>query len=252
MGAIRGTDFMFNVSIGSTMQVLCRATDFILNTATRELETTGPNNGKWDSFIPAGNNYTLSVPAVASYTDPMNIVQLQETQNANMVIPWLSGISQTGGVQYSGSMFITNITMTSQFRDVVRFDLAARGTGNLLITKLPISKSVYLSDTKGVRLAGCPNPYPVGVLWYDGTFIGMASSAEDVKAIFNEYASTQGDYLEVTGYTGGCDFTMQIAWNSPINPTFIPAVPGDGFVIGTGFPGGVIGESDLNQNVIGV
>lgn len=252
MGVIKGSDFMFNIVLNGGLTVLCKATDFILNTVTRELETTGPNNGIWDSFTPGGNNYTLSVPGVVSYTDALNVVQLQELQNSNTIVPWLAGLSTSGGVQYSGFMFITSIGMTTQFRDAIKFDMSARGTGPLSIVKLPTIKNVYLADTNGVRLTGCPNPYPVGVLWYDGTFLGVASNADDVISIFNEYADTQGGYLEVTGSTGGCDFTMEIAWNSALSPNFIPAEPGEGFVIGGRSAGEVIGESPIDNNVIGV
>lgn len=252
MGVIKGKDFMFSILLDGDLEILCHATDFTLNVATKILESTGPANGLWDTFIPAGNSYTLSVPGVVTYTDPLNIVQLQLLQKANTIVSWLAGIDQSGGLQYSGSMFISNTNMTSQFRDAVKFDMAAQGTGELMIRRLPISRQVYLASTKGIRLAGCPNPYPVGILWYDGTFIGVAADADDVMSLFNEYAVTQGGYLTIVGSSGGCDFTMEIAWNSPLSPTFIPAEPGDGFVIGGRVSDEVLGESNSNHNVIGV
>lgn len=248
---IKGRDFMFSVVLPSGTEMICHATDFTLNVDTKELETTGPNNGLWASFIPAGNSYTLSVPGVVSYTSAFNLLELQELQYANAIFDWIAGVAPDGGLQYSGQMFITNTTMTTQFRDAVRFDMSARGTGQQNILRSPFSRTVYLANTSGIRLPGCPNPYPVGVLWYDGTLIGVANNADDVVAIFNDYSITQGNYLTLTGYVDGCDFTMVIQWNSPLRPTFIPAVTGSGFVIGGRMAGEVIGESDSNHNVIG-
>lgn len=251
MEIIKGKDFMFYAVLNGNNTLLCHATDFSMSVDTKTIETTGPNNGLWDSFIPGGNSYTLSIPGVVSFMSAFNIVQLQELQNANTVFDWMAGLDETGGLQYAGSMFITNINMTTQFRDAARFDLAAIGTGPLQINKTPFTKAVYLANTNGIRLPGCPNPYPVRVLWYDGTLIGVANNSDDVIEIFNEYAITQGNYLTLIGSTGGCDFVMQVQWNSPLNPTFIPAVTGSGFVIGGRFGNDVIGESELNHNVIG-
>jgi predicted secreted protein len=252
MAAIRGKDFMFNVMIAGNLELLCMATDFTMNTTTEELETTGPNNGRWRSFIPGMMDYTLSASGIVSYTETFNLVQLQELQDSGDVVEWVAGIDPDGGLQYEGFMFITSISNPSQFRDVLKFDMTARGTGPREIRKNPITKSVYLANTRGIRLPGCPNPYPVGILWYDGTLIGVANDANDVLSIFNEYSATQGNYLMLTGFTTGCDFVMTVAWNSPLNPTFIPAVTGGAFALAATNPDDVIGESDSNQNVIGV
>lgn len=252
MAAISGKDFMFNLMLDGNMEILCHATDFTMNTSTEELETTGPGNGRWRSFIPGMIEYTLSVPGIVSYTDTLNLVQLQEMQDNGSIVEWLAGIDADGGLQYEGFMFITSISNTSQFRDVLKFDMTARGTGSRDIIKNPITKAVYLANTKGVRLPGCPNPYPVGILWYDGTLIGVANNADDVLSIFNAYAATQGNFLTLNGFTTGCDFTMSVAWNSPLNPTFIPAVTGGAFALAGTNIDEVIGESDSNQNIIGV
>lgn len=251
MASIQGKDFMFSVALSGNMEILCHATDFTMNTNTEELETTGPGNGRWRSFIPGMIDYTLTVPAIVSYTDALNLVQLQEMQDNGQIVEWLAGIDPDGGLQYQGFMFITSISNTSQFRDVLKFDMTARGTAPRDIIKLPITKAVYLANTKGIRLPGCPNPYPVGILWYDGTLIGVANNADDVMSIFNAYAITQGNFLSLNGFTTGCDFTMSIAWNSPLSPTFIPAVVGGAFALGGSNIDDVIGESDLNQNIIG-
>jgi predicted secreted protein len=252
VGVIRGKDFMFNLVLNGNIELLCRATDFTMNTSTEELETTGPNNGRWRSFLPGMMDYTLSVSGIVSYTDSLNLVQLQELQDSGAVTEWIAGIDQNGGLQYEGFMFITSISNPSQFRDVLKFDMTARGTNQRNIRKNPVTKTVYLADTQGIRLPGCPNPYPVGILWYDGTLIGVANNADDVLSIFNAYSATQGNYLSLIGSSGGCDFIMTVAWNSPLNPTFILAVTGGGFALAGYHTDEVIGESDSNQNIIGV
>lgn len=250
MAIIKGIDLNFYINLDGMQEIFCMATDFSMNVVTDSLETTGPNNGAWRSYIPAMNSYTLSVPGVVSYTENLNIVQFQQIQNERRIVEWTAGVDPNGGVRYSGEMFITSINNTSQFRDAVKFDMTCQGTGPLGINISPTIKTVYLADTTGKRLAGCPNPYPVGVLWYDGTFIGVANNADDVIEVFNDYATTQGGYLQLISYSGGCDFTMAVAWNSPLNPDIVIAIPGDGFVMAGEFSRDVIGEDETNNNVI--
>ncbi len=57
---------------------------------------------------------------------------------------------------------------------------------------------------------------PWGVLWYDGTFIGVANNASGVISLFNSYSGNK--FYKLTGTTTGCDFTMTIKWNSPDRP----------------------------------
>lgn len=250
MGIIKGKDFMFSAMVDGQREILCHATDFTLNVSTDSLETTGPGNGRWKSYIPGLNSYTISVPALVSYTEVLNIVQLQERQYAGEMIEWFGGVNETGGLTYHGFMFITNITMTSQMRDAVKFDMSAQGTGPQDILKNPITKTVPLTDMYGVRLFGCPNPYPVGVLWYDGTFIGPANNSDDVISVFNSYAIMQGGFISLVGYIGGCDFTMQVEWNSPINPDFVPAVPASGFALRGRVANEAIGGQENTNEVI--
>lgn len=248
MAIIKGSDFAFYITTDSGKEIVCHATDFSMTVNTDEIEITGPADGAWRKFLPGLHNYTLSVPGLVAFTDPMNAVQLQDIQYSRKIVEWTAGLDPNGGLQYTGQMFITTMTITAQTRDAVKFDMAARGTGPQTILKNPITKSVYLSDRSGNRLAGCPNPYPVGVLWYDGTFIGPAGNEDEVISVFNEYAVSQGAFLTLVSYTGGCDFVMQVAWNSPLNPDVIYAVSAPGFALRGTMPNEAIGGAfDTNE-----
>src|SRR6478752_2065099 len=220
MNIIKGADFMFYLTVDGTKKVLCHATDFSLVTTTEEVEITGPGSGAWRQFIPGLNSYTLSVPGAIAFTDEMNAVQLGDIQNSRQIIEWTAGMSPDGGLQYHGFMFITSLTINSQVRDAMRFDMSARGTG------------------------------PVGVLWYDGTLIGPASNANDVITLFNHYSITQGGFLTLLTFTSGCDFTMQIAWNSPLNPDVVYATESGAFALRGTMDGEAIGGADNTNEVI--
>lgn len=251
MDIVRGSDLGFYVTLDGNKELLCHATDFTMTVNTDEVEVTGPADGSWRNFIPGLLNYTLTAPGMVAFSADMNIVQLQDIQYLRKTVEWTAALDINGGIQYRGNMFITSINLTSQTRDAARFDMTARGTGPQDIVRIPFTRDVYLANTSNQRLPGCPNPYPVGVLWYDGTFIGVANNPDEVIVVFNEYSAANGNFLTLIGYTSGCDFTMQIAWNSPLNPMVVYAQTGNGFVIGGRFAGEVIGESDDNNNVIG-
>lgn len=248
MSTIRGMDFNFSAMINGNREILCYATDFILNTTADMIETTGPNNGAWRSFRPGLLSYTISVPGLVSYTENFNIVQLQEIQYGRQLIEWFAAAHEDGGLTYHGFAYINTINNTHQMRDSVKFDMSAQGTGPQDILKLPRTKTVPLTDLSGVPLVGCPNPYPVGVLWYDGTFIGPASNVNEYISVFNAYANMQNAKIQLTTFVNNCSFNMQIEWDSIYDPNFVPAVAAEGFAIrGTADNEALGGTFDTNE-----
>lgn len=251
---IYGSDFMFYIIKDGQPVGICHSNDCIIEATTEELQTTGPNDGRWGKFIPGQNTYTISVPGITVYSDDMNSVNLHDYQDNGSVIEWKASDAEEGGLQYSGQMFITRLSRSSLNTDINKFEMDARGTGPLQVIKAPYIKDVYLSNLFGVRLPGCPNPYPCMILWYDGTIIGLANNADDVITLFNQYDGNQ--YYQLIGTDTGCNFTMSIAWNSPERPDWVPAEQGAGFVLGRT---GAVGDNDVigqtgevgDNNVIG-
>lgn len=253
MSKILGADFVLYKVTGGVPVAICHARDCTIDVTTEALETSGPTS-YWSDFIGGYCGYTISCPGLVAYSDEMNFVQLLELQKSRTRFEWMAGDNVPGGVIYGGTVLITNTSLNSPFRDLVAFEMNATGCGEITIQKLPITKEVYLSDLGGVRLPGCPNPYPCMVLWYDGTIIGLANNADDVMTLFNSYE--QNVYYQLVGTDTGCNFTMSIAWNSPDQPDWVPAEQGAGFVIGESGRIGdnnVIGETGRvgDNNVIG-
>lgn len=251
--AIRGRDFIIMIEVNGEQKPICHATDCIINIQYDAREVIDPTTN-WRNYIGDLAGYTIQVPGVVSYNDDVNWVQLEQWAAQRTKLNWYASAFENGGVTHSGTLLITGLNLTSQQNDAMRFDLSAVGCGALVQQLLPIIKEVYLSDLGGVRLPGCPNPYPCMVLWYDGTTIGLANNADEVMTVFNAYEGNQ--YYQLVGTDTGCNFTMSIAWNSPEQPDWVPAEQGAGFVLGrTGQVGDndVIGETGQvgDNNVIG-
>lgn len=251
--AIVGKDFMITILVDGEKVPICYATDCNISIQYEAREIIDPAS-HWKNYIGDMAGYSIDVPAVLAYSAVVNWVQLEQWAANREKLSWFASAFENGGVIHSGTMLISGLNLTSQMNDVIRFDLSAVGCGPLIQQLLPIIKDVYLSNLGGIRLPGCPDPYPVGVLWYDGTFIGLANNADDVMTLFNEYDGNQ--FYQLTGTNAGCDFTMSIAWNSLEQPDWVPAEPGAGFVIGRT---GMIGDNDVigetgevgDNNVIG-
>ncbi|ACU61364.1 phage tail tube protein [Chitinophaga pinensis] len=243
---VNGSDFKFYILRDGIPIAICHSTDCVIETSTEELETTGPNNGRWASYIPGINSYTISAPGLTVYQDDMNVIDLRDFQDAGTIIEWRAGIDPTGGLQYRGYMFITSLSESSPAAEILRYEMSARGTGPLQVVKNPLVRTVYLSDIYGVRLAGCPNPYPVTVLWYDGSVIGLANNPDEVVTQFNEYPFNQ--YYQLSSPDNSCNFTMTIAWNAPETPEWVPAEQGGltGLWVGAG-DGGISPTDDGNE-----
>lgn len=248
-----GANFiLYKVTDGAPIPI-CHARECTIEVNTEALEISGPNS-YWSDFIGGYCGYTVSCSGLVDYSGEMNLLQLLELQMSRTKFIWMAGDAVPGGVIYGGTILLTRDSVSSPYRDLVAFDASATGCGELTIQKLPIIKEVYLSDLVGVRLPGCPNPYPCMVLWYDGTSIGLANNADEVMTVFNAYEGNQ--YYQLVGTDTGCNFTMSIAWNSPEQPDWVPAEQGAGFVLGrTGQVGDndVIGETGQvgDNNVIG-
>lgn len=224
MGVIKGKDFKFNIKRDGVPIAICKATDCTININTEELETTAPNSGAYKYFIPGLHDIDIQASGIVAYSDDMNYVQIQELQLARTTFEWEMSAFAEGGLRYKGMAFIRSSSQTSNYRDLLRFDASMRVTGVLTIEKGNIISRVYLANLLGVRLPGCPNPYPVSVLWYDGTIIGLANNPDDVITQFNAYPPNE--WYTLSEPDNSCNFTMSTVWNAPEMRTFVPAQQG--------------------------
>lgn len=249
MGVIQGKNFKFYIKRNGVPIAICKATDCTININTEELETTGPSSGAYKYFIPGLHDIDIQVPGIVAYSDSMNYVQIQELQLARTTFEWEASAFDNGGLRYKGNAFIRSSSQTSNYRDLVRFDATLRVTGALVIEKGDIISRVYLADLLGVRLPGCPNPYPVAVLWYDGTVIGLANNPDDVITQFNNYPPNI--WYRLSQPDNSCNFTMNTAWNAPEIRTFVPAEQGGSLALWTGRPADEgISTAELGNNLI--
>jgi len=237
----------------SNLVAVCHSRSCTLEYDREMLETSGPE-GPDRRYLPGYRGGRVSADGLVVYQDTVNAVSVLEWLIGGNPVYFKFTSEKQGGVIMSGQMYIEHWEETGEMNSAATYSFDAPVDGPLIIDKQDIIKQVYLADILGVRLAGCPNPYPVGVLWYDGTFIGVANNAGDVIALFNNYPGNQ--YYRLTGTTSGCDFTMSIKWNAPDRPNWVLAEPGAGFVIGeTGRVGdnNVIGQTGNpgDNNVIG-
>jgi predicted secreted protein len=247
---IKGRDvILYMNNTAGDMVPVCHSRACSLSYDREMLETSGPE-GPDRRYLPSYRGGTVSSDGLLVYQDQVNGISVLEWLQGGNIVYFKFATSTQGGLILSGQMYIQQWEMTGDMNNVATYSFSAPIDGPLVITKADIIKQVYLSDLGGVRLAGCPNPYPVGLVWYDGTFIGVANNGGDVMTLFNNYPGNQ--YYRLTGTDGGCNFTMAIKWNAPTQPNWVPAVPGAGFVIGQdGQNDNVIGQDGNNNNVIG-
>lgn len=230
---IAGYKFILSLDIGGgVMAPIGCATDCAINETYDTREISGPQ-GKWRDYIPDYAGYTLSAPGLQVYTAPAGILLLQNYGRSGTRFNWSASAFDNGGIIEKGTILITQLNKTAQFRDAMRFDMTAIGCGAPQTVFAPIQTIVYLSDFEKVQLAGCPNPYPITLFWYDLTMIGPADNADDVIAIFNAYSALNGSFYTLTSSVdGGCRFNMSISYLAPKPyPTTIFAQPGAAFAL---------------------
>lgn len=228
--AIRGKDFVIEIEQDGQWKPLCFATDCIINMDFEAKEISGPQ-GQWRDYIGGYSGYSINVPALTMFKEDMNFVQLEALAKGRTKFNWRAGDELPSGVVHSGTVLITNLNLTSQMRDAVKFDMTAIGCGEKETEQLPFTTTVYLADENKERLFGCPNPYPVAVYWYSadgngiGVFIGIALNNDDVVSLYNSYE--ENEYWQLSVGTSGCDFNLITDWNAPFIPdvVFAQAAP---------------------------
>lgn len=231
--AIKGKDFILEVERNGVFIPVCYATDCVINMDFEAIEISGPQ-GQWRDYIGGYSGYTLNVPGLVMYKEDMNYTQLEAIAKSRSKFRWRAGDEIPSGFVHAGTALITNLGLTSQMRDVVKFDMTAVGCGEKESQQLPFNTTVYLADENKVRLPGCPNPYPVSVFWYSadgngiGVFLGIALNADNVVSLYNEYE--ENEYWELSVGTTGCDFNLITDWNAPFVPdvVFAQTEPGLG------------------------
>lgn len=229
---IKGADFIFRIKKGDDYIVVCYATDCQINRTFEIREISGPQ-GKDRDYISDYRGYTISIPFLVVYTEAYNYIDFSKAAEAGDKLEWAASAFENGGVVYSGSVLVTELDMSSQMRDVMKVDCTLQGCGEFKTDYLPTYTTVYLSDFNKVQLAGCPNPYPVTVFWYDHTLIGLADNPDDVIQVFNDYSAANGElYTLTSSVDGGCQFNMQIEYSAlQPYPTTVFAQPGGAFAL---------------------
>lgn len=234
---ILGSDLLISMSTSQgQLTPVCHSKTCTLSRDREMLVITDPN-GPDESYIPSIKRGTISSDGLMVYQDEINGISVLEWLESGAEVYFSFTTNRNGGLTISGTMFIDHWEETGDYTDLVVYSFTARINGAITIQKLPIVKQVYLADLAGVRLAGCPNPYPVVVLWYDGAVIGPAENPDEVVAQFNAYEGNE--YYSLSSPDNSCNFTMSIAWNAPTIPDWVPAEQGGltGLWVGTGDEG---------------
>lgn len=227
MKIIKGRDFILSINKDGVPTPVCYSTDFTINRERATKEISGPQSIDRD-YLPSYKGYTIGISGVVSYIDGFSFLDLEEAFDKGTRLEWVGTDSENGGIIHKGVVILTSLAWASPVRADFTFEAAAIGCGPKITIKQPISSTVYLSDENKVRLAGCSNPYPVSLYWYDasgnkGVFIGIAINSDDVINTFNNYIGNE--YYQLTGATSGCDFNLLSAWDAPFVPTVIFSEP---------------------------
>lgn len=213
--AIAGADFMVSIEVNGEAVPVCYATDCQISQTFDTREISGPQS-RWRDYIPDYMGYTIDIPVLLVYQEAFNFLDFQSAGQNGQRLKWAASAFENGGIVHSGEILLTSLNLTSQMRDTIKFDVSAIGCGELKTEAKPIQKVVYLSDFNKKMLAGCPNPYPLSVFWYDLSLIGPATNPDEVIQIFNEYSADHGNYYKlISSVDGGCYFNMEISFNSP-------------------------------------
>lgn len=216
---VLGRDLILSMGTGAPVPV-CHSKSCTLSRSRDYLTITDPT-GPDEKYLPGTKRGTVAADGLMVYQDSVNGISVLEWLENGSLVGFSFRTSASGGLIISGKMYIDHWEETGDYSSALTYSFTGKINGAIQIVKSTVQKSVYLANANGVRLVQCPNPYPVRVFGYDGVLIGVAYDGPDVISLFNAYSGNVG--LRLTGYSGGCDFTLSAAWTAEFIPDWIVA-----------------------------
>jgi len=240
--AILGTDLILSMSDNQNNLIpVCHSKSCTLSRSRDMLVITDPE-GQDEKYLPGRKRGTVAADGLMIYQDVVNGISVLEWLENGTLVSFAFHTSARGGLIISGQMYIDHWEETGDYSSALSYSFTAKINGKITIVKSNIISTIYLSDRNGVRLTGCPNPYPVRIYWYDNTVLGIAYDQADVIGLFNIYAADKG--LKLTGFSSGCDFTLSASWTAEFIPEWIVAeTVTDGLAISDAYIN-IIGDGD--------
>lgn len=231
MQVIKGKDLIFSIFKDGVPTPVCYATDFTINRVRDVKEISGPQ-GLDKDYIPSYKGYTIGISTVVSYIDGYSLIDIEAAFDAGTRLQWRGSDQGAVGVVHGGTILLTGVSWATPVRGDFTSEVAGIGCGPKTTNFVDLFVSVFLAGPDGLRLPGCPNPYPVMVYWYNasggiGSPIGIANNNDDVVNVFNAYSMSVGSGMALGQGLTGCDFYMSVPWDAPFVPevVFAEATP---------------------------
>lgn len=210
MSIVAGKDWVLNANIGGIWKgyACARSGNFNLNTGM--IESTGPGDGDYTTFLPTVHDFTAQLDGVVSLNEASDLtaagllgLQLAKTK----ILCRFNQTSQDGNTYLKqGYFYISSYTDTASFDGVATFSVTLRGTGPLTIIFTPPPPNngeVFRYPAMGETAPATPGAYTWSTGIIDKNIIEVVKDGRGQSDIIltgtpvgNEvlYDSTTGDF----------------------------------------------------------
>jgi len=181
MSKVRGDNWIFYAFRGGFWLPYACARSGNINISTDFLETTGPSDGNYATFLPAGHSFNAQIDGIMALDVANNLTAadlLLIQLNREKILCRFTQTAENGDVFTKEAYFyIENYTDTGSFDGVATFSISLKGTGLLTVTftpVTPIAGQVYRYPAPGstapltpgatsVTVPGLGNKYMLGI-----------------------------------------------------------------------------------------
>ena len=137
-GILNGTSLLLYVDVSGTKTPIAYATSGSLSVNMDTRETTNKESGGWRSLLESTRSWTMEAEGFhamdATNFDFQDLFAKIETRTAVDLQFSIGATPATGDTYYSGSAYITSISLDSPLEDSVTFSCSFEGTGVLADT----------------------------------------------------------------------------------------------------------------------
>lgn len=161
------------------LSVAAHATNVVLDLTADVEETTTKDSRKGKSNNYQGKySYTLQMDGITNFVDPANVGDFQDCILNGVKLPFV--FTDNNEIEWSGTILVTNVNVTSQFDALSLFKGTLLGDGDLVKVNTnplpPLGLSVEIIDQFGDLIANVEAPGIYSVLRFDTIDCGGADS----------------------------------------------------------------------------
>lgn len=129
--ALKGKEMVLLINKGGKMVPVCCSREVSISISPETIEVTKPPQSRWKVFIYGDRAYTISTSGLVTISPAVTINDLFAAIESDQEIQFVCMSDEEHDVFFSGTILITSLEISANYKDVVQYSMSANGSGPL-------------------------------------------------------------------------------------------------------------------------